>query len=371
MRHRGKVFLAILTALVLYTSVQVSRLAPRLSGGQLGAATGALFGLMIGSPFAYRSRPGLVEKAWFRALCWTGAAVSGAWATFTLLSIPFDLGAWALPLGEPGTRACVLASVAGVLAGLGLKGALEGPVVVKVDVPVPGLHPDLDGLTVAQVSDLHVGPTIRAERLARVVMTVASLQPDLIAVTGDSVDGTVETLGDELAPLVGLKAPLGAYYVTGNHEYYWGAEQWLDKARELGLTTLVNESRLVARGAATVRVGGVPDSQAGYFIPSHEPDAAAAAAGHADLKVLLAHRPDEADAAERAGFHLQLSGHTHGGQFFPFSVLVRLVHRYARGLHRHGRLALYVNPGTGFWGPPHRFAVPSEISLLTLRRTAS
>ena len=366
MRHRGKVFLAVLTALVLYTAVQASRLLPRLSGGGLGAATGLLFAVMIGWQFAYRARPALVASAWFRALCWTGAVVSGAWATFVLLSIPFDLGALALPLGASPVRACALAACAAALAALGLRGALSGPVLERVTVALAGLPPALEGLKVVQISDLHIGPTIRAASVERVVRLAMAQAPDLIAVTGDMTDGTVESLAAEVAPLAGLKAPLGAYFVTGNHEYYWGAEEWLAKARALGLTTLVNESVTVARGGAVVRVGGVPDSSAGHFVASHAPDAAAAAAGDADLKILLAHRPDACGDAERAGFDLQLSGHTHGGQFFPFSLVVRLVHLYARGLHRHGRLWLYVSPGTGFWGPPHRFAVPSEVTLLTL-----
>jgi predicted MPP superfamily phosphohydrolase len=196
---------------------------------------------------------------------------------------------------------------------------------------------------------------------------VLALDPDLIAVTGDMADGDVEKLSRHVAPLARLKAPLGVYYVTGNHEYYWGAEGWIAKVRELGMTPLINENRVVSRDGARLLIGGIPDESGGSFVPGHRPDARrAAGADDADFRLLLAHRPDGVPAAERAGFDLQLSGHTHGGQFFPASLFIGLFHRFARGLDRHGRMRVYVNPGTGYWGPAHRFGVPSEITLLTL-----
>ncbi len=170
--------------------------------------------------------------------------------------------------------------------------------------------------------------------------------------------------------LAKLTAPLGVYYVTGNHEYYWGAQRWIDRTKDFGFIPLVNENRLVDFHGGKVLVGGVTDTSGGHFVPSHrsDPKRAALSAEKRDLSVLLAHRPESCFEAEAAGFDLQLSGHTHGGQFFPWSLLIPLFHRYHRGLNRHGRLWVYVNSGTGYWGPPHRFAVPAEITLITLAR---
>jgi len=243
-------------------------------------------------------------------------------------------------------------------------------VVSEVRVPIARLPAELEGLRIAQISDLHVGPMIRGGYVERVVQRVLDLKPDLIAVTGDLADGVPEKLKVQVQPLSKLKAPLGVYYVTGNHEYYWGAQAWIDKAAELGFIPLLNENRIVSVRGSKVLVAGVTDTFAEQFIPSHRSDPAKAAATDEKpaLKILLAHRPDSCLEAEPAGFDLQLSGHTHGGQFFPFSLLIPLFHRYWRGLNRHGRLWLYVNQGTGYWGPPDRFAVPSEITLLHMTK---
>ncbi len=280
----------------------------------------------------------------------------GVWATFLLLNViayPFPAAAAAATL---------------LIALLGLGQALAGPRVKRIDLPTRGLAAGLRGLRVVQISDLHVGPTIRRREVARIVEGVMALEPDLIAITGDMADGTTEALKRHVEPLSRLRAPLGVYYVTGNHEYYWNAKEWIEKAKELGFTPLINENRVVARGGARLLVGGIPDESGGHFVPGHRPDVGRAIAtdAKADFSLLLAHRPDGVPAAARAGFDLQLSGHTHGGQFFPASLFIRLFHRYSRGLYRHGDMRVYVNPGTGYWGPAHRFAIPSEITVLTL-----
>jgi predicted MPP superfamily phosphohydrolase len=264
----------------------------------------------------------------------------------------------------------VLLAVSAVFAALGIRQALAGPVVSHVSVPIALLPPELEGLRIAQISDLHVGPMIRRGYVESVVRKVLDLKPDLIAVTGDLADGAPEALKAQIEPLTKLKAPLGVFYVTGNHEYYWGAQRWIDKAAELGLTPLLNENRVLSLRGAKILVAGVTDTYAEQFMPSHrsDPGKAAATGQNPAVKILLAHRPDSCLEAERAGFDLQLSGHTHGGQFFPFSLLIPLFHRYWRGLNRHGRLWVYVNRGTGYWGPPDRFTVPSEITLLQLTK---
>jgi hypothetical protein len=299
----------------------------------------------------------------------------GVWATFLLYCLSGDLalfvvGRW-LDAGPPARLPAFLLAAACATAALGFKTVREGPRVREVSVPVAGLPAALAGLRIAQISDLHVGATIRREYVQGVVDRVLGLAPDLVAITGDLADGTPEKLARHVEPLGRLKAPLGVYFVTGNHEYYAGVEAWLKKIAELGATPLVNENRVVERGGSRVLVGGVTDSSGGHFIPAHRSDPAKAARHDAavDFKLLLAHRPDACFGAEKEGFQLQLSGHTHGGQFFPWMLLIPLFHRYHRGLNRHGRLWVYVNAGTGYWGPPHRFAVPSEITLLRLERT--
>jgi hypothetical protein len=257
------------------------------------------------------------------------------------------------------------------LAGVwGVRTARRSPDVVEVDVPIDGLPSALDGYRIAQVSDLHVGPTIGADFARTVVESVNALQPDMVALTGDFVDGSVEHLSEGVAPLGELKARDGVFFVTGNHEYYSGVRAWCKKMTELGAKVLLNSHAVITRDQSTLLVAGVTDHSAGRMIPSHKSDPVAALAGSppCDVKLLLAHQPKSSAAAKPHGFDLQLSGHTHGGQMFPWNLLVGLVHPFSRGLYRFGAGWVYVNPGTGYWGPPMRVGVPSEITLLTLRQ---
>ena len=239
------------------------------------------------------------------------------------------------------------------------------PRVVRVTVPIRDLPPDLAGLRIVQLSDLHVGPTIRRRFVDAVVDVANGLSPDLIAVTGDVADGFVPELRDHVAPLARLRAPLGSFFVTGNHEYYWDPRGWIRELERLGLSVLTNEHRLLTRGNGRLLLAGVTDLSAGP-----DPHAAMAGAPESDVRVLLAHQPRSAYAARAAGFDLQLSGHTHGGQFFPFNLLVRLFQPFVAGLHRLEEMWLYVSRGTGYWGPPLRLGAPSEITLIELTAAA-
>ena len=243
------------------------------------------------------------------------------------------------------------------------------PAVVRVDVPIAGLPEDLEGFRIVQLSDLHVGATLKRAFVERVVQAADRLSPDLIALTGDVADGLPSALRDEVAPLARLAAPHGKFFVTGNHEYYWDAPGWLSELQGLGFHPLVNAHRVIRRGAGRLLLAGVTDF-AGRLLPGHAPDPAAALAGapESDVRVLLAHQPKTALAARDAGFHLQISGHTHGGQYFPFNLLVRLFQPFVAGLHRLGEMWLYVSRGTGYWGPPLRLGAPSEITLIRLTR---
>jgi len=241
------------------------------------------------------------------------------------------------------------------------------PQVVRVDVPIRSLPADLEGFRIVQLTDLHVGSTIRRHFVQAVVDLANGLAPDLVAFTGDVADGTVPGLHPEVAPLADLAAPYGKFFVSGNHEYYWDALAWIAEIERLGFNVLTNEHRLLERGAGRLLLAGVTDAGASRRVPGHasDPGAALAGAPPADVKILLAHQPRSAFAAQAAGFDLQLSGHTHGGQF-PFNVLVRIGQPFVSGLHRLGALWVYVSQGTGYWGPPLRLGAPPEITLIEL-----
>ncbi len=240
----------------------------------------------------------------------------------------------------------------------------------RVKVPIENLHPDLVGLRIAQISDLHLGPILGRAWLDEVVTAVNQLRPDLIAVTGDLVDGHVEDLREDVAALRRLRAPHGVYFVTGNHEYYWDALAWVEEVRRLGLDVLVNEHRVLALGSATLMVAGVTDYSARSVLRRHASDPARAVAGAppTDARLLLAHQPKSIFAARKLAIDLQLSGHTHGGQFFPWNLLIGFFQPLVHGLGRFDRTWLYVSRGTGTWGPPLRTGVPAEITELELVR---
>ena len=196
----------------------------------------------------------------------------------------------------------------------------------RVTVSLPELPKDLEGFTIAQITDLHVGPTIKEQFVRRVVEATNALEPDIVAVTGDLVDGSVARLRKHVAPLAELTSSYGTYYVTGNHEYYSGALQWIAEAKRLGMNVLMNEHKLIHHGGGRIAIGGVTDYTAGSFIPGHksDPEKAFANCPSEAVRLLLAHQPKSIFAALKAGIDLQISGHTHGGQYFPGNLFVPL-----------------------------------------------
>ena len=264
-------------------------------------------------------------------------------------------------------------AIAVLLSGFTFYRAQRQPSVRQVTVRVPDLPPDLDGLRIAHISDLHVGSMIRRPFVEALVRAVSELQPDLICITGDLADGTVQDLADEVAPLAQLSAPLGVWFCTGNHDYYWDAIAWMKKIDDLGLQLVSNDHGVVTRGAARLVIGGLPDPAGAEGLPGdrrHSADVDAVFAGAPEgPRLLLAHQPRTAVAASRVDAVLTLSGHTHGGQILPWSLLVRLQQPIVAGLHRRagGGGWIYVSRGVGYWGPPMRFGAPSEIACLILR----
>jgi hypothetical protein len=337
---------------------------------------GALVMSWLSIPIGFVSRR-IRNRKLAERLSWLGSLAAGLFSSLFVLTLLRDvaLGVSALALSEAAFAATKVASAAAVpllaaLASLiGFVNARRRARIVDVEVPLANLPEALHGFTIAQISDIHVGSTIKRSYVDAIVDAVNQLGADMIAVTGDLVDGSVRDLAPHTAPLARLAAKHGAYLVTGNHEYYSGEPAWTAEFRRLGLRVLKNEHVVLNHHGAAVVVAGVTDYSAHLFDPAQRSDPGVALAGApagAGAKLLLAHQPRTAPAASAAGFDLQLSGHTHGGQFWPWNLFVRLQQPFTAGLHRLNHLWVYVSRGTGYWGPPTRLGVPSEITLLRL-----
>ncbi|RYX96689.1 MAG: metallophosphoesterase [Comamonadaceae bacterium] len=335
-------------------------------------------------------------------LTWTGLLFMGLFSTVLVLTAARDVALillWLVDLAAPGrlpldairiASAQAVPAVGLLVTAIGFLNARRTAAVVRVDVPIKGLPTALQGFTIAQLSDIHVGPTIKKAYLQRIVDKVNALDADAVAITGDLVDGQVPELAEHVAPLSGLRSRHGSFFVTGNHEYYAGAGPWIAELRRLGLRVLLNEHVVLHHGKNTGKyigrkldvdaqddsqmmaplvLAGVTDFTAHQFDPAHRSDAKAALEGAppaSPVRVLLAHQPRSAAAAAEAGFDLQLSGHTHGGQFYPWNLFVPMQQPFTAGLNRLNGMWVYTSRGTGYWGPPKRFGAPSEITLVTL-----
>lgn len=386
------------------------RVAPALASVAAFPLGGALFWALLAAsavlmPLGFMARR-LASGRAAVALTWLGLLCMGLFSSLLVLTFLRDVLlvlAWAVTqaaslaglqglgggdLLEPlQTGSAVAVPLLGLLATvLGFWNARRTARVVRVDVPIAGLPAALHGFTVAQISDIHVGPTIRHSYLARIVARVNALGADMVAITGDLVDGKVADLHRHVAPLSQLTSTHGTFFVTGNHEYYSGAHAWITELRRLGVTVLMNEhvvlhhdsghqgedateGAALRTGTAPLVVAGVADFSAHHFDETHRSSPAAAMANaplNAAMRLLLAHQPRSAQAAAEAGFHLQLSGHTHGGQFWPWMHFVKFQQPFTAGLNKLKDLWVYTNSGTGYWGPPKRFGVPSEITHLRL-----
>ncbi len=311
-----------------------------------------------------------------RALYWTSMLWLGTFGLLLTAVLLADLvsGVWRLLGTAPQALVLARGKAVGVLAvvvpslAVAFLTARGRARVERLRIPVAKLGSGLHGIRVVQISDIHIGPTLDRHFLRRVVEQVNALEPDIVAVTGDLVDGSVRTLREEVRPLSELRAPLGVYFVTGNHEYYHGGAAWAAEVARLGLTVLHNEHRVLERSEARLVVAGVTDHEGGRMDPSHacRPDLALAGAPEGVPRLLLAHQPRTAFLARGLGVDLQLSGHTHGGQLFPFMFFVKLQQPVIRGLAHIAGVRVYTSRGTGYWGPPLRLGPAPEITELTL-----
>ncbi len=356
--RRGLTAALVLAAVSLPLTLLALRAAPRLARG---LAAPAFF--WLGLSFIL-----LVALATLDLARLVGAAAASLAARGA--DLPDD-PARRLFLGRAVAGGAVLVSAG--CAAAGTHAALSEPMIHEVPVTLPRLPRQLSGFTIAQLSDLHVGPTIGEREVRRFVEQTSALRPDAVVITGDLVDGSVADLARAVAPLAELRAPHGVYFVTGNHEYYSGAEEWIRALRGMGIRVLANERVVLgdrAPGGASFDLAGTHDWASGQF--GHGPDLASALAGRDPDRalVLLQHQPRGMDEAVRRGVGLQLSGHTHGGQIVPFNLLVRAFYPYVAGLYRHqGADAagqIFVSRGVGFWGPPIRLGAPAEIAKIVL-----
>jgi len=371
-----RVIVTVVSLLALLHVYIGMRLLPAMEIGAAGIAVGCLLltiSTLLVPTGLLASR--IKQVRWSDQLAWAGLLAMGFFSSLFVLTLLRDAALLVLTLLGADNDTAQRVSAFGVpLAAfavtlVGFVNARRVAKVVDVEVPIKGLPDAFNGYSIVQISDIHVGPTIKRGYLNAIVTKVNALRPDAIAITGDLVDGSVHRLGLHTAPLARLAARDGTFFVTGNHEYYSGAEEWIAEMRRLGLTVLMNQHVVRERGGEGLMIAGVPDFTAHHFYESHRSDPHAAAAGAPDnvkVRILLAHQPRTADAAADAGFDLQLSGHTHGGQFFPWNLFVPLQQPFTAGLNRLRALWVYTSRGTGYWGPPKRFGAPSEITRVRL-----
>ena len=277
---------------------------------------------------------------------------------------------------DPGRRQVLMQTmnlaiigIASGLTGYGIYEARRRPSVKEIDIPVSSLPSSLNGFRIVQITDVHAGLTVKRGFVETIVEMVNDLKPDLIAFTGDMVDGSVEALKNDVEPFAKMKARHGVYFVTGNHEYYSGVEEWVKEAQRLGMKVLLNSHDVINAGDGRLLIAGVTDYSGKDFFESHRSDPALAVSGApaTDVRILLAHQPRALSLAAPLGFDLLLAGHTHGGQFFPWNLAASAGQPYLSGLHNHEGTWIYVSKGTGYWGPPVRLGARSEITVVNLR----
>ncbi len=379
----GLFFLTIAASVLLgghWYLVQRLVLDPGVAGTPRSLLLGAIalgFTSLFAQPIAER----LVRPPWNRLVAWPASLWMGTAFLFLVVLAAGDVlrflaggvayaAGGAPPDPEAAARAQALGSglVVALAGSLALFSALRPPRLARVEIALSRWPRALDGFRIAQISDIHIGPLLDRRFSRHLVERVNALDADLVCLTGDLVDGSARLLADEVAPFGELRARHGVYFVTGNHDHYSGANDWVDVVAKLGIVPLRNRHVTIRCRDAAFVLAGVDDHRGGFGGGDRE-DLPKALAGRPDglPVVLLAHDPSTFKRASSAGIDLQLSGHTHGGQIWPFRYLVKLAVPFVDGRYaRHGA-ELYVSRGTGFWGPPMRLFAPAEITEITLR----
>lgn len=376
------VFIALLLLVVIGGHVYLAGqlvIAPQLPAPwrAVGLATIALGGaLLVAQPIAER----LLRPARARWISWPASLWMGFAFLLLILSLMSELAqglvgaAFANTSQATPTAARMWASLivvsAFVAGAAGVRTALREPRLERRELRLPRWPVGLDGFRIVQISDVHIGPILDRRFASALVERSNALRPDLVAITGDLVDGQVRLVGEEVEPFAHLRAAHGVFFVTGNHDHYSGADDWVQRVERLGIRPLRNERVTIARAGEAFDLAGVEDHHAHLVSGTQREDLPTALAGR-DVRrpvVLLAHDPLTFRTAANLGVDLQLSGHTHGGQIWPFRYLVRLSTPYVVGHYRANGSQLYVSRGTGFWGPAMRLFKPGEITEIVIRR---
>lgn len=331
---------------------------------------------LVASPVSERTLP----PALSRWIVWPASVWMGVGFWLVLATAITDLGMFllgALGVAEgvsdwdsiSGLRAVAVVSIVVLASVVAIRSGLRPPRDVRIEIELAGWPSVLNGFRIVQITDIHIGPILDRRFARAIVDRVNALQPDLIAVTGDLVDGGVEQLAEEVAPFKDLKSRHGVYFVTGNHDHYSGVADWVAKATELGMRVLRNERVEICDSGAGFDLIGVDDHRGNMIADDGREDLHKAVAGRDTTRpaILLAHDPSTFRRASKMGIDLQISGHTHGGQIWPFGYFVRVAIPYVAGYYRVKESQLYVSRGTGFWGPPMRLFAPAEISEFVIR----
>lgn len=344
----------------------------------------AIAAFSIFTRFLLRFGNELMKGPWLHTTITASYVAMGFIGLFILVLLLFDLEEFYQYIGRkffkrpmedtPSSRRQFLkknlafATLAGstLVTGVGVANSFD-PKVVAVTIPLKNSHKNLSGLKIVQLSDVHIGPTLKRDFAEMLVERVNALNPDVIVITGDLIDGTVADIGEELIPFKNFKSRLGTYFVTGNHEYYWYAREWIEYSKKLGMRPLVNENIQLEHNGFPFYLAGVNDVYSKRVDPEFACDLVKAQQSIPveAYSILLSHQPKTCFEATKLKYNLQLSGHTHGGQGFPWNLIVHLVQPYIKGLHLVEDMHLYVSTGTGFWGPPNRFMINSEITEIT------
>jgi len=339
-----------------------------------------VFGLMVMAFIARISISVVDYNSLLKAFAWVGYTVIGVMSILFCVAILKDTlsffeARWSRESVSPDRRLFFSKSAGAAMAfatlpvsGYGVHSALSEPEIKRVVIEKRNLPSALEGFKIVQLTDIHLGPTIGEDVLRDLVGRVNRIDPDIVLITGDLVDGAAGIIKSYVRPLADLETEV--FFVSGNHEYYSGWKEWGKVLKDLGVIVLDNSSHVLESCNGRVQIAGVPDTSSGNF--GFEAPNIEKAKGHGnyDFSILMSHRPEIADDVAKFGFDLQVSGHTHGGQYFPWNVAIHLFHKYVKGLYEIKDMKLYVSQGTAYWGPPMRIGTEAEITefILTSRK---
>lgn len=365
------IFPTIALSLFIYISHQLFRFADLPKPLLLAGVCWVLLvtGMMIALPMMFWMSEDRGEKEWHLPVHEITHFFMGYFSYLLFLTLARDILAFFLDLfgstnfNYSGGEALLILVLPIGFMFLGFLNIQAGPFIKKVKIPFPQIADEIRGFKIAQISDLHIGPGVSVLRMQKVVQKTNSINADIIVLTGDIIDYNTIHFEDEIMELKNLKAKYGVYFIVGNHEYFWNFKKTTEAIQKTGIQHLINETNMIQYNGKTISLSGASDPMARFFsLPAPQYEKLNEESSVADFRIILCHQPNQADLVKKFLFHLQLSGHTHRGQFIPWSLMIRIFQKYTGGLFQLNQLKLYVNQGTGFWGPPDRFGTYCEIT---------